>query len=284
MLPRVKVIYEARGASVEEFKYSNDINHLSFKAHYKYKNLRFNERVMVRHSDKVFVVSKALQKYFIHRYGPQISSKILVVPGAADKSIFSINNNSRDKLREEFNVKDKTVLVYSGKISMKWEIPDTIFQFFSYYHKIYSNLLLFLLTPDIQLANEYKKKYKLTDGSIIILNANYREVGNYLNMADLGLLLREDMPINNLASPTKFAEYMLCGLPVLLSDSVYDFADHLNETSYGALVNTNNFNSDQPIDVNSLLSLEKKIIADWAIQNLSKESFIKSIVKSYKII
>jgi glycosyltransferase involved in cell wall biosynthesis len=39
----------------------------------------------------------------------------------------------------------------------------------------------------------------------------------------VGLLLREDTLTNRVASPVKFAEYLRCGLPVILTPYIGDF-------------------------------------------------------------
>ena len=44
-------------------------------------------------------------------------------------------------------------------------------------------------------------------------------MNDYLNAADFGFLLRDDTPVNRVAFPTKFAEYALAGLRVILKDS-----------------------------------------------------------------
>jgi glycosyltransferase involved in cell wall biosynthesis len=40
--------------------------------------------------------------------------------------------------------------------------------------------------------------------------------------ADVGLLIRGDDLVNRVAAPTKFAEYLACGLPVVVSRGVGD--------------------------------------------------------------
>jgi len=42
-------------------------------------------------------------------------------------------------------------------------------------------------------------------------------VPKFLQAADMGILLRKKDPLNEVAAPTKFAEYMMTGLPTLIS-------------------------------------------------------------------
>ena len=48
------------------------------------------------------------------------------------------------------------------------------------------------------------------------------EFNDFLNAADFGFILRERNKINRVACPTKFAEYCLTGLPVIIGDAVPD--------------------------------------------------------------
>ena len=39
--------------------------------------------------------------------------------------------------------------------------------------------------------------------------------------------------MNQVASPTKFAEYLMCGLPIVISPNVGDFSELVTERSWG---------------------------------------------------
>jgi glycosyltransferase involved in cell wall biosynthesis len=65
-----------------------------------------------------------------------------------------------------------------------------------------------------------------------ILSLSHEEVLETLPLADVGFLLRGDLVVNRVASPTKFAEYCICGVPVLVTRYVGDYsvvveAEHL---------------------------------------------------------
>jgi hypothetical protein len=46
------------------------------------------------------------------------------------------------------------------------------------------------------------------------------EINDFLSAADFGFILRERNKISRVAFPTKFAEYCLTGLPVIIGDAV----------------------------------------------------------------
>jgi glycosyltransferase involved in cell wall biosynthesis len=57
-----------------------------------------------------------------------------------------------------------------------------------------------------------------------------------LQEAHAGLLLRREDPVNQVASPTKFGEYLAAGLPVLLTEGIGDFSALVEKEGLGMIV------------------------------------------------
>jgi hypothetical protein len=75
-----------------------------------------------------------------------------------------------------------------------------------------------LLTPE-----ERSARLAVDDDArerILIRSVSMEDVNSYLNAADYGLLLRKTDAINHVASPLKFAEYSLAGLPIIMTNAV----------------------------------------------------------------
>jgi len=62
------------------------------------------------------------------------------------------------------------------------------------------------------------------------------EVPAYLNAADIGFLLRAPHPLNTVASPVKFGEYIGSGLTVVSSPGVGDVSSFIEQEDVGILV------------------------------------------------
>jgi len=58
----------------------------------------------------------------------------------------------------------------------------------------------------------------------------------YQNAADLGLLLRRPSPVNACAAPTKFAECLMCGLPLALTRGIGDYSALAEQHNLGVMV------------------------------------------------
>jgi glycosyltransferase involved in cell wall biosynthesis len=63
-----------------------------------------------------------------------------------------------------------------------------------------------------------------------------REVAAYLWEARLGLLLRPHHPINQVATPAKFAEYVAAGVPVAATELEWDLTSTIRRSGCGVLV------------------------------------------------
>lgn len=67
----------------------------------------------------------------------------------------------------------------------------------------------------------------------------HEQVPAMLAMGDYGILVREDKVTNQVASPTKFAEYLACGLPALISDHLGDYSRFTEERAVGQVISGN---------------------------------------------
>lgn len=90
--------------------------------------------------------------------------------------------------------------------------------------------------------------------------------------------------MNNVASPTKFAEYMLCGLPVLISEGVGDYTKFVEETKTGFTFNQKVLSDWANIDFDSIIRSEfnREYIAELGRCHFSKEVLLESVINIMK--
>ena len=294
LFPKARVIFDARAAVLEEFHYTNSYKKNFIKKKIKHLQIKLAEQILIKISDKVFCVSNKLKEYFKEKYRIFSVNKFLVIPGAADYNLFYYDDSLRAKYRKKLKIESGIALIYSGRLTMKWEIPDKIFEIYKLIFKSINNLILLLITPDIEIGNSLKKKYKFSNRQIKIIKADYENVCNYLNAADFALMLRDDVKMNNVASPSKFAEYILCGLPVIITNNLGDFSKIIGINKYGFIINDiNKIENDTPqllkyikniyINKKTQVILRKKI-SKWGIENLSKSVYLNKIIRVLKTI
>lgn len=126
----------------------------------------------------------------------------------------------------------------------------------------------------------------LKESAIITSVSNY-EVVKYLCASDIAVLLRENVPMNNVAAPTKFAEYILTGLPVIISQNVGDFSNFVIENDLGLVFN-NDFSITNFIKIHSYFNNKFKFysnrrneIAELGLNRYSKTTNINEIMAQY---
>ena len=98
---KVKLVHTYHG-NVFEGYFSN----------FKNRILIFIERFLAKKSTKIIAISKLQSQDLIYKYKICEKEKIEIVPLGFDLYRFTENTNyKREKLRKEFNVKDKTILI-----------------------------------------------------------------------------------------------------------------------------------------------------------------------------
>lgn len=278
ILPKAKLIFEARAAKNEELKEEVLGDGRTLKSIVKDFFSQTSEKLVAIKSDKIFCVSHELKNYYLKKFKID-KEKFDVFPGAADSHLFYYSKSLRNSIRKKLNIdSDEIWVVYSGRLEMKWEIPEKIFTFFEKLYLLDQRFRLMIISPDVGIANNLMVNHRF-DNIVKIKSAELSEVNNYLNAADVGILLRENIPMNNVASPTKFAEYLMSGLPVIISQGVFDFAKEIDRTGYGVVVsNVEGILDMEYKNLLEALKIPRIELANWGIKNLSKESFINKYI------
>lgn len=233
-----RVVADIRGDAIAEYEYEMQRRGFALESDTVRRGvtlLEAKERRFVREADSVQCISLALRRRLEEATGVQ-PGKVRVVPCLADERLFRFDAAERVRRREELGLAESTVLVYSGSL-LSWQNGGAMLKLFERLRDRLPALHLLLLTPDRQAASELLGRCGMAEGDgVTVRSAGHAEVGGYLSAADLGLLLRDPHPLNRVASPTKFAEYALCGLPVLASRGIGDLDEIIRSHGLGETV------------------------------------------------
>lgn len=267
-LPKsVTCIIDAHGVTKEEYEYA--VPNYDYKISETYDYL---EEQGMRKAKFVTCQSEAMKKYLLNKYSFLSENNIYSYKCGADKNIFYIDETERNKTRNTLGIKsDELLFIYSGGLHKWQKIEDSIKLFVEYCNKEKAKFLI--LTLDKIGAEKLISKYDNdTQKKFLIMSATNKEVYKYLNAADVAFLLRDDVILNRVASPTKLAEYMFCGLPVIST----------NVSNWWIDDTTAIFNVDKQniFELRTFLkTVDKKRIAEYAIENLSLECDRENINK-----
>jgi len=224
-------------------------------------------RRAAQHSNRAIFVSEPLRQRMAPHWGEKTS---LIIPCGAASDLFFFDQGLREKTRRDLGFSDDTtVFVYSGSLVEYQKFPETV----AMYRRLAAttrNTRLLVLTKD------RKKAAALTgeDPAILIRSAGHSEINGYLNAADVAFMLRDPTAINIVASPTKFAEYGLTGLPVIMSRSVPDSYEFAKQT--GSLIDVTDIDAPR-----SLAIVDRAAVADQFRRRLTKQAQSESYKTLY---
>ena len=223
-----KIIYDCRGDGVAETE-------LYWKKPRWIKTIRLNqlkklETFVLSQVDHVIAVSEALKDHLRRTYS--VACEVTVVPSAVDLGGWTFNTSERQKRRQSFGIDDRLVVVYSGSF-LPWQVPDKMLEVFSCFRQYEPRSIFLVLTKDVEIAISHLNRSGLDREFFKVINVDYDKLPHSLCCADVGLLIRETNGVNRVASPTKFSEYVGCGVPVLLTRSIGDTESYVKQINGG---------------------------------------------------
>ena len=202
-LPFVKKIIDLHGAVPEEFIYHGD----------QENGLLYGkiEELIIRKSDHIIVVSDAMKQHVLRKYGEMPEDKFTILPIL-----------QRDLTHKEvFHPKTgKPVIIYAGGLQKWQQVPKMINALKKTYDAY--NFKFFCPNPD-----EFRSLLpaELRDSKSIEIGTKTKtELIEEYHKSDYGLILREDVVVNEVACPTKLVEYLAMGiLPIVDTERIGDF-------------------------------------------------------------
>lgn len=260
-----KVCYDGRGAYTAELE--------EYNVDPSVKNeIRNIEKGAVLESDFRIAVSEALVKYWNKMFGYS-DNRHVVIPCTINSKIRStLPANEKIQIlrqRNGFSEPD-IVLVYSGSAA-GWQSFDLLDDFLNRQMAENSNIkVVFLSQNDLSQLKIYRKFSNRISQKWL----QHDEVKEFLTCCDYGILIRERTMTNKVASPTKFAEYLLSGLPVLISEQIGDFTDFVSEKKCGQVISEKYTINLQRINYN-----EKLRCNNLAISTFSKNNYLQDYKK-----
>lgn len=283
-MSKIKYVYDIRGDIAAEYEYNASKKGIKQNIISKWleKDIRVQKKIS-QNADKIICISKKLRQNIVDKYGFD-EEKIEIFPCLANGDKFLFNNEVREKIRKKLKVENKFVLIYAGSLG-PWHFCDKMFQVINNIIKNYPNIMFIVLTPDVETAkNKTLPNYRETH--YLIKNVDKYEVSKYLIASDLGILFREKHPLNEVAAPTKFAEYLLSGLKVMITSSLYDYSEYVKQNNYGIVINDENNLSEYLSSFNDFYTNNHQNnryeISKKAYIDFSKESKIPSLHKLYR--
>jgi glycosyltransferase involved in cell wall biosynthesis len=163
---------------------------------------------------------------------------IQVIPCCADMSVFSLTNEE-DKLkgRRLLNLdKNNLVVSYLGSVGA-WYMLDEMLEMFRYIKLSYPMAVFLFIThskPDLILSR--LSAHSINPKDIKIVEATRSEVPQFIKASDINISLIKAAYSKISSSPTKLAEVLAMGIPVICNAGVGDVEEIVNQANAGIVM------------------------------------------------
>jgi glycosyltransferase involved in cell wall biosynthesis len=231
----LKLIFDVRGLMAEEYV---DANHWR-KDSVPYRLTKRVERKALQAAEGVVTLTEAI--WPIMKGWPVLRERRdvahVVVPCCADLELFKYSEEDRRQRRAELGLADRFVVVYSGSID-GWYLTEQMADFFACLLKQRSDAHALWLTPSKhERIRKLMTERDLPGDRYTVLAAEPAVVPAYLSASDAGLAFIKPCFSKLASSPTKYAEYLACGLPLIINPGIGDADKLVTEEGAGVLVN-----------------------------------------------
>ncbi|MGB7203592.1 MAG: glycosyltransferase family 4 protein [Pyrinomonadaceae bacterium] len=167
----------------------------------------------------------------------KLGRPVEVIPCCVDLKRFdAISDESRAHMRSRLNIGDRFVIAYVGSFG-GWYLTDEMFEFFSAAREADPSVFIMVLTQrDKAMVIDKLTAAGFGETDFFADSVSPSEIQQYLNAADAGLSFIKRCYSKQSSSPTKNAEYLAAGLPIVANAGVGDVDLQITEHNVGVLV------------------------------------------------
>ena len=243
-----KMIFDLRGLMAEEYV---DAEHWR-EGSFPYRITKAAERRIFKETDAVVTLTDRIWpiiKDWEGLRGRDVHHT--VVPCCVDLSLFKFSDDDRATRRAELGLGDKFTIVYSGSLD-GWYLTEKMADFFAAFRRRRSDThLVWLTNGSHERVRELMNSRNVPADQFSVLSVPSRLVPSYLAAADAGLSFIKSCFSKLASSPTKNAEYLACGLPLIINAGIGDSDALVHDWNAGVLLE--NFTDDEYARIASLI-------------------------------
>ena len=228
-----RLIFDIRGLLAEEYVDSGNWR----AGGMLYRLTKAAERGIYRAADGFVVLTERARETLFPEGAA--GRPVEVIPCCVDQERFTAASGcDRAAIREELGLSGRLVLVYAGALGGYYLIGETAELFAAAREadpRVYA-LVLTQSSPAAMTTELARRGFSPQDYRVMQIVTD--DVPKYLRAADIALALLRPSYARQSASPTKFAEYLAAGLPVIATAGIGDLDTHIEEGRVGVLLQT----------------------------------------------
>lgn len=232
----VPYVFDIRGLQAEEYQ---DAGHWNPHG-VRFGLTKWMEQKILYRADGVVTLTQAIRP-ILQKFPGLLSRYSLppweVVPTCVDLNHFCFRESGRKRIRAQLAVGNRRVLVYAGSIGT-WYLLEEMLAFYKAALQLEKDLFFLILAngPSQPIQSALRRHGIAQGQDACIRRVRFEEMPDYLSAADAGIAFIRPCFSKRSSSPTKYAEYLACGLPIVVNAGVGDVEDLLQQEAAGVLV------------------------------------------------
>lgn len=209
-----KIIYWMQGLDGEE-------SYLKHHSILRKKVLDFLTWFALKNARAIFYVSEEMRRYVERKFRMQTIEKSFVMP------CFNVTKENGSSFSEEKY--QKNIFSYVGSLS-KWQcFPETV-ELYKKIEQKYKDTEFRVFTFSVKEAEEICKEKGIERYSVATVAPEH--MTEALKDVKFGFVLRENIAVNNVATPTKLSSYLSAGVIPVFSIYLSDFYERTKLCEY----------------------------------------------------
>lgn len=251
-----------------------------------YQHYKRKEREFLLSSDGIVSLTKAGKNHLLSL--PEYKKlSIDVIPCCADLNHFDYNKTDerlRNQLKNELGISSgQKVITYSGSIG-GWYMTAEMFDFYKLLLIKHPGFVMLILTKDDRdkVINEAIAA-GIPGDKIFVRYALREQMPGFLSLSDCSIFFIRPTFSKTASSPTKHAELMGMGIPVICND-IGDTGTIINATGTGAIIHSFEESSYRLVidKLSELFALPKSMIRQKAFEYFDLKTGASAYEKLYK--
>ncbi len=230
-----KLIFDVRGFMVEEYVDAG----LWPEGGLLYRLTKAAEKRLLKYADGFVVLTEKARGILFPncRDADALGRPVEVIPCCVDAERFrAFDVESQDDLRREFGLEGRRVMVYVGAVG-GWYLTDEMIELMAVAHELNPSAFSMVLTQGpAEIITGRLNYLGVKENDYLVKKVLPEEIPRYLKAADFALSLIKPCYSKQSSSPTKIAEYLASGLPVITNAGIGDLDDLIKEDRVGVIL------------------------------------------------
>lgn len=248
-----RFIFDERGLMAEEYADGG----MWKKGGALYKVTRYIEKKLLNGADAVVVLTENIRDFLLNTDYLSAGQKTLkpditVIPCCVDTARFNVRTAIGGNLKDKYGLSGKFVFLYTGSVGT-WYLLEEMIDFFIAAKSVIDSAHFLILTHiDKEMVKEALEKKKASFDDITVDEAQFENIHDYIKIADAGIFFIKPVLSKRSSCPIKFAEYLACGLPVVINSCIGDTDTIVRKNNVGVII--------KGLDVNSYLNGVRELL------------------------